>query len=45
MNYTFFFINKTRMFFPKLIFKKEYIPVGDSVFMCVSVSWSTKDSN
>ncbi len=43
MNYTFFFIDKTKMFFPKLIFNRNNIPVGDSVKMCISVSWATKD--
>jgi hypothetical protein len=44
LNNTFFFINKTAMFFPKLDFKKESIPVGNSVTMCLSVSWAKKES-
>lgn len=43
MNNTFFFINKTRNFFPKLDYKKENIPVGNSLTMCIAVSWSTLD--
>jgi hypothetical protein len=43
MNNTFFFINKTSMFFPKLSYRAENIPVGDSISMCISVSWAPKD--
>lgn len=43
MNNTFFFVNKTSMFFPKLIYTKENIPVGDSITMCIAVSWSPKE--
>lgn len=43
MTNTFFYIDKTKLFFPKLVFQKNNIPVGDSVTMCVSVSWATKD--
>ena len=43
MNYTFFFIDQTKLFFPKLVFSKKNIPVGDSVNMCISVSWATKN--
>jgi hypothetical protein len=40
MNNTFFFINKTANFFPKLSFTQENIPVGDSISMCLAVSWA-----
>ena len=40
MNNTFFFINKTEKFFPKLDFNVDHIPVGDSVKMCIAVSFS-----
>jgi hypothetical protein len=45
MNSTYFIINKTKMFFPKLVFSKDNIPVGNSVSMCISLSWATKDRN
>jgi hypothetical protein len=40
MKNTFFFINQTSLFFPKLMYKQENIPVGDSISMCISISWS-----
>jgi len=43
MTNSFFFIDRTKLFFPKLIFSKNNIPVGDSVIMCISASWATKD--
>lgn len=43
MNATFYYIDKTQLFFPKLSFKKDNVPVGNSVEMCISVSITTKD--
>lgn len=43
LNNTFFYIDQTKMIFPRLENKKESIPVGDSVTLCVSISWATKD--
>jgi len=43
MNNTFFFINKTGLFFPKLYYQKQNIPVGDSINMCLAVSWAPKE--
>lgn len=40
MNNTFFFINETAAFFPKLSYKQENIPVGNSINMCLAVSWA-----
>lgn len=40
MNNTFFFINKTQFFFPKLSYTKENVPVGDSISMCIAVNWA-----
>jgi hypothetical protein len=40
MNNTFFFVNKTEKFFPKLAFTKSNVPVGDSSSMCITVSWA-----
>jgi hypothetical protein len=43
MNNTFFFINRTSLFFPKLSYKQENIPIGDSISMCLAVSWAMKE--
>jgi hypothetical protein len=43
MNNTFFFINKTEKFFPRLDYHKENIPVGNSITMCIAVSWANKE--
>jgi hypothetical protein len=43
MNNTFFFINQTALFFPTLSYRQENIPVGDSISMCLSVSWAPKE--
>jgi hypothetical protein len=40
----FFYVNSTPKFFPTLSNKKENIPVGDSMSMCITVSWSPSDS-
>ncbi len=44
MNHTFFFVNNTKDIFPTLNFKKESVPIGDSMTMCVSASWTGKES-
>jgi hypothetical protein len=44
MNHTFFFVNKTKDIFTTLNFKKESVPIGDSMTMCVSASWTGKES-
>ena len=43
MNFTYFYIDKTIMFFPKLIYARKNIPAGNSIPMCISASWTTKD--
>lgn len=43
MNNTFFFVNKTERFFPKLNYRKDTIPVGNSIMMCLAVAWSPLD--
>jgi hypothetical protein len=43
MNNSFYFVNKTDLFFPKLNFQKENIPVGNSISMCLALSWSLKE--
>lgn len=43
MNNTFFFINQTDNLFPKLSFSKASVPVGDSISMCLAVSWANKE--
>ena len=43
MNNTFFFINQTSFFFPKFMYFKDNIPVGDSISMCLAVSWAPKE--
>jgi hypothetical protein len=44
MNNTFFFINKTALFFPKMTYSSESIPLGDSIPVCISVSWGPIES-
>lgn len=44
MNNTFFFINNTKSVFPTLNFKKESVPIGDSMTMCISASWTGVES-
>lgn len=43
MNNTFFFVNDTNLFFPKLRFQKENVPVGNSISKCLALSWSLKE--
>jgi hypothetical protein len=43
MNNTFYFVNNTSLFFPKLKFTKENVPVGDSISKCLALSWSLKE--
>lgn len=43
MNNTFFFINQTANFFPTLSYKDENLPVGNSITLCLSVSWASKE--
>lgn len=43
MENTFFYINETSKFFPKLSTKAENVPVGDSITMCIAVSWAPKE--
>jgi hypothetical protein len=43
MNNTFFFINKTALFFPRMSYITENVPIGDSISMCVAVSWTNKE--
>jgi hypothetical protein len=33
------------MIFPKLVFNRESIPVGDSAMQCLTISWATLDRN
>ena len=44
MKTTFFFVNNTKSFFPTLNFKKESVPIGDSMTMCISASMSSVES-
>jgi hypothetical protein len=44
MKNTYFFINNTENYYPKLHFRKEYIPAGNSVSLCLSIYWSGKES-
>jgi hypothetical protein len=43
MNNTFFFVNKTANFFPKFAYTQQNIPVGDSISICIAVSWTFVD--
>ena len=36
--------NKTKNVFPKLDYKKDAIPVGNSIKMCFNLAWGEKDS-
>jgi hypothetical protein len=40
---TFYVVNQTGQFFPTLTYKKDNIPVGDSISMCITVSWAPAD--
>lgn len=39
LNTTFFAINNTESIFPKLNYKKEFMPAGDSIVMCLAMYW------
>lgn len=40
---TFFFINRTSFFFPKMSYNIESVPLGDSIPICIAVSWAPKE--
>ena len=42
MDHTFFLVDQTKDIFPTLEFTTASIPVGSSLVMCISVSWSEK---
>lgn len=42
LNTSFFYYNETDSVFPTLNMKKEYIPVGDSITMCLAMYWGKK---
>ena len=44
MNYSYFLINKTEDIFPKLDYKQEAIPVGNSITMCLNLAWGEVES-
>jgi hypothetical protein len=37
---TYFRLNHTNNIFPKFKFTKEYVPLGDSVLMCLAANWA-----
>jgi hypothetical protein len=43
MTNSFFFVNNTGLLFPKLNYQKENIPVGNSISMCLTLSWSLQE--
>ena len=45
MNYSYYFINKTKMVFPRLDYKQETIPVGNSITMCFNLAWAEVESD
>ncbi len=45
LNSTYFFIDTTKMIFPRLTFDKYSIPVGNSFYMCLTASWAALDRN
>ncbi|MCQ2817521.1 MAG: hypothetical protein MJ252_09685 [archaeon] len=42
LNTTFFSIDKTENIFPTLHYKKEFVPVGDSIMMCLAMYWGKR---
>lgn len=44
MNYSYYFVNKTELVFPKLDYKQEAIPVGNSITMCFNLAWAEVES-
>ena len=44
MNYSYFIVNKTENVFPKLDYKQESIPVGNSITMCLNLAWAEVES-
>ncbi len=45
MNYSYFFVNKTAYVFPKLDYKQDAIPVGNSMTMCFNLAWAEANSS